>query len=81
MKHLEPQVLDYIKRHGPATVEAMMKALGANEKVVRNAIDYWRRPPREEPIWLDRARGFWWRDDISPDGTQHERGKRAWVAA
>lgn len=74
---LKPRVLESLKARGPVAVETLMSLLDADEKPVRSAID--RLRSEGQPIWIDEARGFWWRNDLVPNGTPYSRWKRTYV--
>ncbi|TGV61069.1 hypothetical protein EN784_01330 [bacterium M00.F.Ca.ET.141.01.1.1] len=76
-KQLKSRVLETLRARGPVKVETLMSLFDADEKPLRSAIDRLRE--EGERIWLDTARGFWWRDDIVPNGPPHSRWKRTYV--
>ncbi|CDX58748.1 hypothetical protein MPL3365_30286 [Mesorhizobium plurifarium] len=75
-KELKPRILETLMHQGPVTVKTLMSLCDADEKPVRSAIDSLR--VEGERIWLDKARGFWWRNDIVPNGPRHSRWKRTY---
>lgn len=71
---LREQVLGWIKKQGPVTVDQLQVLSEAEDKPIRSAIDQLRASG--EPIWLDIKRGFWWRDDVPPSAEKFGRWER-----
>lgn len=67
-------VLEFVKSKGPIQVSDIQREFSCEDKPARNAIDVLRA--RNEPIWYDDEKGFWWSDDQEPSGEPHMQWKR-----